>query len=120
MGVQGPVVTAHPFTTAVGKVFFLPNRDAGLHFVDDVTAGLESGVTVVGGDADDDCEAANFDRADAMDAGSVQDLEFLPGLFDDSVSLLLGEERVSLVFEPLDGAAFVVVADPAFERAEAS
>ena len=120
VGMIGAMVTTHPSATAIAEVFFLPDGDAGFYFVDDVAAGIEGGVAVVGGDAHDYSESADFDRAGAVDASGLDDLEFFVSLGDDPLALFLGEEGVGFVFEPIDGAALMVVSYPSFEGAVAT
>ena len=69
MLVPRAVVAADPAVLAIAEAFLFPDRHAGFDFVDDVAAGVEGGVAVGGGDADDDGEPADFKRAGAVGAG---------------------------------------------------
>ena len=53
-GVVGAGVAFDPASAAVRVVFFFPDGDGGFNGVDDVTAGIESGVSVGSGDSDAD------------------------------------------------------------------
>ena len=117
---SGAVVAADPPGGAIGEMFLFPDGDPRLYFVDDVSAGVEGGVPVGGGNADDDGETTDSDLSDAVDAGRVEDFEAFPGLRENALTFLFRERCVGFVFEVIHAATFVMVADPAFERAEAA
>lgn len=85
------VITANPAAGAIGEVLLLPDRHPALHFVDDEPAGVEGGVPVGGGDADDDGKVTDFNGTGAVNAGGVEDLETLAGLVEDAVAFLFRE-----------------------------
>ena len=101
-------------------MLFLPNRDAGFYFFDDVAASVEGGSSVGCGNADPDGDASDFEQADAVLGDGGVDLEFSKCFSDNALAFFVSESGVGGVLEPIDGLAFVVVANPAFEGGEGS
>ena len=114
------MVATDPAGIAIGEVFLLPDGDAGFHLIDDESACVEGGVSMGGGDADDDGEATDLDGPGAVTADGVEDVETFHGFGEDAVSLFFGERGISLVFELQNLPSLVMVAHPAFKRAEAA
>ena len=114
------MIAADPAGVAIGEVFLLPDGDAGFHLVDDISTCAEWRVAVGGGDADDDREAADLHGSGAVAANGVENVETFHGFREDAVSLFLREGGIRLVFEFEHLPALVMIADPAFKRAEAA
>ena len=114
------MVATDPAGIAIGEVFLFPNGDSGFHLIDDESACVEGGVSMGGGDADDDGEAADLDGPCAVTADGVEDVETFQGFGEDAVSFFLREGGISLVFEFQHLSSLVMVAHPAFKRAEAA
>src|SRR5690606_33155028 len=91
------------------------DRDARLHFVDDVAAGGEGGIAVRGGDADPDGQFADRQLAGAVHAVGVEDVERRQGFGQDRLAFTLRQRRIGLVAQAVDVAVVVVVAHPALE-----
>jgi hypothetical protein len=104
-----------PTRITVDVVFFFPNGNAVLHFVDDVSTGFESLITVARAHSDPHCELAEGKIADAMHAPRVLDTEARTGLRDDAFALSNGELRERLVLEASNFPAFIVITYPTLE-----
>ena len=83
--------------------------------LDDAAAGGKGILAVLGGCTDPDGDFSNLEMAYAMDTAGLQDVELFACLFEDACAFFEGECGVGFVFKAVDFAAFVVVADPAFE-----
>src|SRR5262245_1639534 len=105
-----------PARRAARVVLLLPDRHARLGLVDDVAARVERGPTMVRADADPNGAVPDRELADAMLAVHGRDGETRHGLGNDALTFLLGDRLMRFVLERLHGFAFVVIADPAFER----
>src|SRR5687768_5825575 len=117
---RSAALAVHPAGVAVDVVLFLPDRDAMLHFIDDEAAGAESFVSMRRAHAHPHGDIADRERSGAMHAGGARDAEAADGFVHDACAFFFRELRERLVFEPRDGVAFVVIADPAFESREPS
>src|SRR6185503_4871300 len=109
-----------PAGIAIDVVFFLPDRHAVFHFIDDVAAGAEGLVAMRGADPHPDSHVANSERAETMHAGRARDAETFAGLGDDACTFLLCKFDERLVLQPRNCQALVVIAHPAFEGCEAA
>ena len=89
-------------------------------FVDDVSAGGECFGAVACAHAYPYGHLADGQVADAVYARGVFDAEALDGFGDDALAFFDCERLEGFVFEVTDGQAFVVVADPTFERCVAA
>src|SRR5215831_14207175 len=105
-----------PAGLAVGVVLVLPDRYALLYFIDDVAAGREGRFAMTRAHADPHRQLADRERADAVRAAYLDDVEAPHRLAEDAIAFGLREFRVSLVVEAMHRAAGVAVAHPAFER----
>ncbi len=63
-------------------------------------------------------DAAYFEQSDSVLGDGCVDFEFFEGFLDDALPFFVREGWVGGVFEAVDGLAFVVVANPAFEGGE--
>ena len=96
-------------------MFLLPDRNAVLHFVDDVPTRFEGLVTMARTHADPHCELSEGKIPDAMHAPRVLDTEARTGLRDDAFALSNGELRKRLVLEASNFPAFIVITYPTLE-----
>jgi hypothetical protein len=115
IGRCGAAFAIDPTRITVDVVFFFPNGNAVLHFVDDVSTGFESLITVARAHSDPHCELAEGKIADAMHAPRVLDTEASTGLRDDAFALANGELRKGLVLEASYFPAFIVITHPTLE-----
>src|SRR5690242_14171057 len=109
-----------PGGVAFEVVLFLPDRQAMLDLVDDVTTGAEGLVAMRGGGADPHGKVADLQVAHAMHGAGRQHAVAFGGLGQDALALGDRQLGVGLVLQAAHFAAVVVVAHPAFERAEAA
>src|SRR5258708_27106750 len=72
-GRRRAALAVHPAGIAASIVFFLPDRHAMLHFVDDEAAGVEGLSAMPGTDTDPHGHIAQGQRAHTVDAQSVLD-----------------------------------------------
>ncbi len=96
-----------PARFAAGVALVLPDRHAFLHFVDDVAAGREGGVTMRSTDTNPHRQIADFQRADAMDAARLYDRELPHRLGDDALAFRLGQGGVGLISQVWYGTTIV-------------
>jgi hypothetical protein len=115
IGRCGAAFAIDPTRITIDVVFFFPNGNAVLHFVDDVPTGFEGLITVARTHADPHCELAEGKIADAMHAPRVLDTEASTGLRDDAFALANGELRKGLVLEASYFPAFIVITHPTLE-----
>jgi hypothetical protein len=106
----------HPPGVTVLVVFLLPNRYAMFDFVDDVSACGEGFGAVARAYAHPYRHFPDRQVSNAVHAGSVLDAKSGHCFGDYALTFLDGERLERFVLEMTDGKAFVVVADPAFER----
>src|SRR6266700_43660 len=78
-------------------MFLLPDRDAVLHFIDDVPAGIEGCAAMRGADAHPHRYVGQVERSNPMDAGSTLDGKALHRLRKDSFALLDGQRLEGFV-----------------------
>src|SRR5215213_4869680 len=109
------VLAAQP-GSAIRIVLFLPDRDDLLDPLDRVAAGLECGVAMRRGDADDNTRLPDRQRADAVDNGDLVNSPAFPNLVPDLRHGQLGGRGICLVFEMGDRLAAAVVAHGPDER----
>lgn len=105
-----------PFGFAGSVVFLFPDGDAGFDFIDDVAAGVERFATMGCADADPDGDVADIEETGSVDTVDGVHAELLDCFVEDALALFDRDAFEGLVFEPVDLASFVVIADPAFER----
>src|SRR5579885_784481 len=105
-----------PLGFALSVVFALPDPHARFHRVDDVAAGGESRIAMLGAGAHPDGEFAQCKFTHAVHACRVQDFKSYTRLLDDLRALGFREFRIGLIGEPANRAAFVAIAHAAFER----
>ena len=117
---RGAAFAVDPTGVAVFVVLLLPDGHSVFDFVDDVSAGSESLGPVAGAHAYPYGHLADGEVADAVYACGVFDAEPLDGFCDDALAFFDCERLEGFVFEVADGEAFVVVADPTFERCVAT
>jgi hypothetical protein len=115
IGRCGAAFAVDPARITVDVVFFFPNGNAVLHFVDDVPTGFEGLVTMARTHADPHGELAEGKIPDAMHAPRVLDTEARTGLGDDAFALSNGELRKRLVLEASNFPAFIVITYPTLE-----
>ena len=120
IAVTALVAGIDPGRLAVQVVLLFPDRQPVLGFVDDVAAGLERGIAVPGRHGDDDRHLADRQRAGAMGAAGVDDVEAVQRLGQDALALGQDQLGIGLVVQAVDRRAGVVVADPALEGAVAA
>jgi hypothetical protein len=99
-------------------MFFLPDRDAMLHFIDDEPAGAERLVAMRGAHAYPDSNVTDREGTDSMHAGGASDAKAAHGFRHDARAFLFCELRERLVFQARDRVSFVVIANPALESRE--
>ena len=104
-----------PAGIAVDVVLFLPDRDAMLDLVDDVTARGERFRAMRGAHADPDGEFADREIADAVHASRAPYAEPRDRLRDDAFAFAHRQRRERFVLQTSHALAFVVVAHPSFE-----
>src|SRR5215207_10162776 len=102
--------------SAVRIMLLLPDRDDFLDPLDRIAAGLERGVAVRRGDADDDACLTDRERADTVDYGDVVDAPPLADLVTNLRHGELGGRGIRLVFEMGNRATAAVVANRPDER----
>src|SRR5260370_7894457 len=101
-GRRRAALAVHPAGIAASIVFFLPDRHAMLHFVDDEAAGVEGLSAMRGTDTDPHGQIAQGQRADTVDAESVLDRKAPQGVGDDALAFLHPELLERFVFQPSD------------------
>jgi hypothetical protein len=106
----------HPTGVTVLVVLLLPDGHSMFDFVDDVPTRLKRFSAMAGAHAYPDCHFAYRQIPNAMYAGSVFDAEALDSFGDDTLAFFDGERLKRFVLEVTDRKAFVVVANPTFER----
>ena len=83
----GATLAVHPARITADVMFFLPNRDAVLHFVDDVATGTKCFVAVWCAHAHPYGDRTERQIADAMHAACMGHTEARAGLGDDAFAL---------------------------------
>src|SRR5258708_21248664 len=81
-------LAVHPAGITASIMFFLPDRHAMFHFVDDEPAGVEGLAAVRGADTDPHRHIAQAQGPATMDAESVLDREAPPGVGNDGLAFL--------------------------------
>ena len=99
MSVCCAALAIDPAGITVCIMFFLPDRQAHFHLINDVSAGIESLVSVRGRYANPDGAFADLEHAGAMYAMRVKDREFGTSLEDDFLSLADGQRLVRFVLQ---------------------
>src|SRR5688500_9913204 len=102
--------------SAVRIVLFLPDGNDLFDPLDRIAAGLERGVAVRRGNADDDACLPDRERADAVDNGDVVDSPPVADLVADLRHGELGGWRIGLVFEMRNCSTAAMVAHGPDER----
>lgn len=110
------VLAIHPAGIAVRVVLLLPDRNAVLHFIDDESARIEGFAPMFGADTDPDGELTDRKVADTMRAAGIYDAITLARTCKNALALAQRQRRKGFVFQALDRAAIVAIANPAFER----
>src|SRR5687768_11229184 len=118
-GILG-AIRVQPASVAIGILLALPDWHPLLDLVDDETARGEGGIAMRRADADPHRQLADRQVADAMHAVRIEDVELRECLAQDALALGFRQRDISLVAQPANGAAFVMVADPAFEAGVAA
>src|SRR5712664_26275 len=108
-------LAVHPAGIAASIVFFLPDRHAMLHFVDDEAAGVEGLSAMRGTDTDPHGHIAQGQRADTVDAESVLDRKAPQGVGDDALAFLHRELLERFVFQASDFLPLIVIPNPPLE-----
>src|SRR5882762_6954228 len=98
-GRRRAALAVHPAGITASIMFFLPDRHAMFHFVDNETAGVEGFAAMRGTDSDPHGHIAQAQRAHAMDAQSVLDRKAPQGLGDDALALFHREFLERFVFQ---------------------
>src|SRR5712671_8146973 len=109
------VLAVHPAGIAASIVFFLPDRHAMLHFVDDEAAGVEGLSAMDRTDTDPHGHIAQGQRADTVDAESVLDRKAPQGVGDDALAFLHRELLERFVFQASDFLPLIVIPNPPLE-----
>ena len=100
LGRRGAMVAANPALLSIGEELLFPDGDAGFHFVDDMSAGVEGGIAMGGGNADHHGDITDLQEPGPVNACGVQKTEAHQCLIHNTVAFLLGELGVCFVFEP--------------------
>src|SRR5258707_9924268 len=108
-------LAVHPAGITASIMFFLPDRHAMLHFVDDEAARLEGLAAMRGADSDPHGHIVQSQRAHAMDAQSVLHRKAPQGVGDDALAFLHREFLERFVFQTSDLLSLVVIPDPALK-----
>ena len=114
---SGASLAVHPAGVAVDVMFFLPDRDAMLDFIDDESAGAKRLVAMRGAHADPDGNVTDRQRP----MRCTQAARVTPNFSRPPprcARLPFRELRERLVFQARDRVAFVVIAHPALESRE--
>src|SRR5882757_4078405 len=115
-GWGGATLAINPAGVAVLVVLLLPDGHSMFDFVDDVSTCEERFRPVACADAYPNSHFAYGEVADAVYACGVFDAEAFDCFRDDAFALFDGERLECLVFQVANRQAFVVIADPTFER----
>src|SRR5882762_1288859 len=114
-GRRRAALAVHPAGITASIVFFLPDRHAMFHFVDDESAGVEGFSAVRGTDTDPHGHVVQAQRPDTMDAESVLDREAAQGIGNDTLAFFHREFLECFVFQASDFLSLVVIANPSLE-----
>jgi hypothetical protein len=104
-----------PVRIAVDVVFFFPNWQPDLEFIDNVSAGLERLIAVRRRNADPNRHITDFEQACSVHATRFEKWKSLQRLSKHPVALRDDERLVGLVFQALHRPSVVFVPDPAFK-----
>src|SRR6185312_4827134 len=115
LGMLRAALAVHPTGVAVLIVFLFPDRDAVLHFVDDVAAGAKRLVAVARRNAYPNRSLADLQRPDTVHARGVLHTEARDRLGNDPLALLDRQRLEGFVLEPPYAQALVVIAHPTLE-----
>src|SRR5258707_4344686 len=102
-------LAVYPAGITASIMFFLPDRHAMFHFVDDEPAGVEGLAAMRGADTDPHGHIAQAQGADTMDAESVLDREAPQGVGNDALAFLHREFLERFVFQASDFLTLVVI-----------
>src|SRR5882757_5941850 len=104
-----------PARVAAPVMFFFPDRNPVLDFIDDVSALVEGFAAVGGTHTHPHRHVGKIERPDPMDAHRVLDGKTLQCLGQDSFAFFDGQGLKGFVFEPSDVLALVMIAHPTLE-----
>ena len=95
----GTMLTTRPSGGSVGEKLLLPNGNAVLDFVDDVTASVEGFAAMDGGGANPHGDVGQVERTHPMNSQNIVDRKVFAGLCDDASGFKVGEFGVGLVLK---------------------
>src|SRR5215204_84865 len=99
-------------------VLFLPDRYDLLDPLNRILAGLERGVAVRRGDANDDARLTNGQRANTVDDRDMVGSPTLPNLVTDLRHVKLGSRCICLIFEMRHRSIARMVSHRPYERGD--
>jgi hypothetical protein len=111
----GATTSFDPFAVAIGIGFAFPNGNAQFDRIDQFSARSEGCFAVSGGGPDPNGEIARLQVANRVDRGGTN-AEFARNLLNEASALFFRQFQIGLIVQSHDLAAFVMVANTAFEK----
>jgi hypothetical protein len=112
---RGAAASFDPLAVAIGISFAFPYGNAQFDRIDQFSAGGEGLFAVGSGGPDPNGEIARHQVANRVDRGGTN-AEFAGNLLNEASALFFRQFQISLIVQSHDLAAFVMVADPTFEK----
>ncbi len=95
----GTMLTTRPSGGSIGEKLLLPNGNAVLDFVYDVTASVKGFAAMDGGDANPDGDGGQVERTHPMNGPNLVDRKVFAGLCENAFGFKVCEFGVGLVLK---------------------